>query len=87
MKEIKAAREVKLNSQLWEQFEQAAQEQRRNPLQLLQQVLQEYLAIYHDERLFRQLQREARRSGYREEDAVELVRQARQHKRARNGTT
>ncbi len=87
MREMKVEREVKLNSQLWEQFEQAAQEQRRKPLPLLQQVLQEYLAIYHDERLFRQLQREARRSGYQEEDAVELVRQARQHKRARNGAT
>jgi hypothetical protein len=87
MKGIKVEREVKLNSQLWEQFEQAAQEQRRQPLQLLQQVLQEYLAIYQDEKLFRQMQREARRSGYREEDAVELVRQARQHKRARNGAT
>ncbi len=87
MRAINREKEVKLNSQLWEQFEQAAQEQRRKPLQLLQQVVQEYLAIYQDEKSFRQMQREARRSGYREEDAVELVRQARQHKRARNGAT
>lgn len=50
-------------------------------------MLQEYVAIYQDEKLFRQMQREARRSGYREEDAVALVRQARQRKRARNGAT
>jgi hypothetical protein len=87
MRGIKVEREVKLNSQLWEQFEQAAQEQRRKPLQLLQQLLQEYLAIYQDEKLFRQMHREARRSRYREEDAVALVRQARQQKRARNGAT
>ena len=81
------AKEIKLDTQLWEQFEQAAQEQRRNPVQLLQKVLQEYLTIYQDEKLFQQMQREARRSKYREEDAVALVRQARQQKRAHHGTT
>lgn len=69
------AKEIKVDSQLWEQFEQATREQRRSPLRLLTEVVQEYLEIYEDEKLFRQMQRDACKSGYKEEDAVELVRQ------------
>ena len=69
--------EIKLNAQLREQLEQAAREQRRNPAQLLQEVVREYLDIYEDEKLFRQMQREAHSSGYREADAVEMVRNER----------
>ncbi|HLF82754.1 MAG TPA: hypothetical protein VI837_01110 [Blastocatellia bacterium] len=80
-------RELKLDPQLQEQFAQAAREQRRNPARLLQEVVREYLEIYEDEKLFRQMQRDARRSGYREEDAVELVRQARQAIREQHGAS
>lgn len=80
-------REIKLDPQLREQFEQAAREQRRSPARLLQQIVREYLEIYEDEKLFRQMQREARRSGYREEDAVDLVRQARREMKETHGAS
>lgn len=79
--------EIKLDAQLREQLEQAAREQRRNPARLLQQIVREYLDIYEDEKLFRQMQRKARRSGYREEDAVDIVRQVRQEVRERHGAS
>jgi hypothetical protein len=80
------AKEIKVDPQLWEQFEQAAREQRRNPLRLLAEVVQEYLEIYEDEKLFRQMQRDARKSGYKEEDAVKLVRRVRQEMREKRAT-
>ncbi len=79
------ANEIKVDPQLWEQFEQAAREQRRNPVRLLAEVVREYLEIYEDENLFRQMQRDARKSGYKEEDAVELVRQVRRETRGKRG--
>ncbi len=79
--------EIKLDAQLREQLEHAAREQRRNPARLLQEIVREYLDIYEDEKLFRQMQREARRSGYREADAVDLVRQARIEIRERHGAS
>ena len=54
---------------------------------LLQQVVREYLEIYEDEKLFGQMQSEARRSGYREADAVHLVRQARREMKKQNGAS
>jgi len=78
-------KEIELDSQLWDKFEQAAREQRRNPVRLLAQVMREYLEIYEDEKLFRQMQRDARKSGYKEEDAVDLVRQARREVRQQRG--
>lgn len=80
-------RGLKLDPQLLEEFEQAAREQRRNPARLLQQVVREYLEIYEDEKLFGQMQSEARRSGYREADAVHLVSQARREMKKQNGAS
>jgi predicted transcriptional regulator len=79
--------EIKLDPQLQAQLTQAAREQRRSPARLLQEVVREYLDIYEDEKLFRQMQREAQQSGYREEDAVDLVRQARREMREQHGAS
>ena len=79
--------EIKLDPQLQAQLTQAAREQRRSPARLLQEVVREYLGIYEDEKLFRQMQREAQQSGYREEDAVDLVRQARREMREQHGAS
>ena len=79
--------EIKLDPQLQAQLMQAAREQRRSPARLLQDVVREYLEIYEDEKLFRQMQREAQHSGYREEDAVDLVRQVRQERREQHGAS
>ena len=80
-------REIKLDPHLRKQFEQAARELRRNPARLLQKVVREYLEIYEDEKLFEQMRLEARRSGYSEEDAVKLVRQARRELKKKNGAS
>ena len=79
--------EIKLDPQLQAQLTEAAREQRRSPARLLQEVVREYLEIYEDEKLFCQMQREARRSGYREEDAVDLVRQVRRQMREQHGAS
>ena len=79
------AKAIELDPQLWKQFEQVAREQRRNPTRLLMQVVREYLQMYESEQFFRRLQRDARRSGYKEEDAVGLVRQVRQEMSERRG--
>jgi metal-responsive CopG/Arc/MetJ family transcriptional regulator len=78
--------EIQFDSHLWKQFERVAREQRRNPARLLAQVVREYLEIYEDEKLFQQMQRAARKSGYKEEDAVKLVRRVRQEKRMPSDT-
>jgi predicted transcriptional regulator len=79
--------EIKLDPQLQAQLTQAAREQRRSPARLLQEVVREYLEIYEDEKLFRQMQREAQQSGYREEDAVDLVRRVRREMREQHGAS
>jgi predicted transcriptional regulator len=85
VEERKMTKIIECDPQLWKQFEQVARERRRNPSRLLMQIVREYLEIYEDEELFRQLQRDARRSGYKEADAVALVRQVRQEKSERCG--
>jgi predicted transcriptional regulator len=74
--------DVRLDSELWERFQQEAKQRRRNPANLLRNYMRECLAIWEDQKLDEQMRRDARRSGYREEDAVELVRQVRREMRA-----
>ena len=50
-------------------------------------IVQEYLEIYEDQKLFTQMQRAARRSGHKGEDAVELVRRVRREVRESRGAT
>lgn len=64
----------------WKEFEQAAR-RRRDPQKLLAKFILEYLEIDADQKLDKDIARQARRSSYREEDAVELVRQVRKSKR------
>ena len=70
---------------LWEQFEIAAKDRRRNPQKLLADFMQQCLESWEDERLFEQVRRQARRSGYKEKDAVALVKEVRQAKRRSRG--
>lgn len=73
------------NLPLKEQFEQAARTRRRNPERLIADFMQECLEIWEDERLFKEMARQAQRSGYKESDAVALVKEVRQAKRQRRG--
>ncbi len=79
--------EIKLDAQLWEQFVQAARKRKRNPISLLTDYIREFLEIQEDRQLDEEIQAEAQSSGYREEDAVEIVRQYRREKKEGRATS
>jgi len=66
-----------LDSALWERFEKAARNRRRDPARLLKDFMKERLEVWEDQKLDRQVKKAARRSGRREEEAVEIVRRHR----------
>jgi len=62
---------------LREQFEEAAKRHRRNPERMIAEFMRECLEIWEDQQLDEEIARQARRSGYKESDAVALVRKMR----------
>jgi hypothetical protein len=76
-------KEIVFDSAIWEEFQKQAKKRRRNPVALVTELMREQLEIWEDEKLFREMRRDARKSGYTEDDAVELVRQYRREKRQR----
>ena len=74
-------KEIVFDSAIWEEFQKQAKKRRRNPVALVTELMREQLEIWEDEKLFREMRRDARKSGYTEDDAVELVRQYRREKR------
>ncbi len=71
------------DSPVWKEFETEAKKRRRNPVKLVLDLLKEQIEIWEDEALDREISRDAQKSGYTEDDAVELVRQYRLEKKAR----
>lgn len=69
------------DSPVWKQFESEAKKRRRNPVKLLSDYMKECLEIWEHERLDDEISKEAQKSGYTEDDAVELVKQYRREKR------
>jgi len=65
---------------LWDQFRKAARERRRNPEHLLTDYMRERLEIWEDQRLDDEIRLDVQHCGYREEDAVDIVREHRQEK-------
>lgn len=74
------------DSPMWKQFEAEARKRRRNPIRLLSDYMKECLEIWEHERLDEEIRREAQKSGYTEDDAVEIVRQYRLEKKHRAST-
>ena len=72
---------------LWDQFQKAARERRRSPVRLLTEYMRERLESWEDQQLDEEIRRDAQRGGYREEDAVEIVRRYRQEKRERRAAS
>jgi hypothetical protein len=72
---------------LWDEFQRAAKSRKRNPERLLTDFMRECLESWEDEQLFREMQRQARKSGLKSKDAVNFVRQVRKEMRARRGTS
>lgn len=69
----------------WEQFEKEARRHKCDAAQLLSQWMQEQMEIWEDQKLDAEIRKDVQKSGYREEDAVEIVRQYREEKRAARG--
>jgi hypothetical protein len=67
-------------STLWSEFQEAAKKRRRNPVRLLTDYMRECLEVWEDQKLDEEIRREAQRSGYREEDSVDIVRRHRSGK-------
>ena len=71
-----------LDAALWEQFEQAARAHGEDPVALVHGYLRECVEIWEHTDLDEEIRRDVQRSGYREDDAVEIVRQYRREKQA-----
>ncbi|MGH9948129.1 MAG: hypothetical protein ACRD6X_13140 [Pyrinomonadaceae bacterium] len=74
------------DSPVWKQFETEAKKRRRNPVKIVVDLIKEQMEIWEDEALDRAIRRDVQKSGYTEDDAVELVRQYRREKR-KNAST
>jgi hypothetical protein len=69
------------DSPLWKEFQKAAPAKRRNPVRLLTEYMRECIEIWEDQKLDEEIQRDARHSGFREDDAVDIVRAHRLEKK------
>lgn len=69
------------DSPVWKQFEAEAKKRRRNPVKLVLDYVKEQIEIWEDEKLDEEIRKDAQKSGYTEDDAVELVRQYRREKK------
>lgn len=72
---------------LWDRFQKAAREQGRSPLRLLTHYMREYLEVWEDQQLDQEIRRDVQRSGYPEEDAVDIVRRYRREKKERRAAS
>lgn len=70
-----------LQSDLWREFEQAARVKRRRPVELLADVIADFLEAQKGAALFDDIERDLQRTGYTEDDAVELVKAYRASRR------
>ena len=69
-----------LDSPVWKQFEEEARRQGEDPVDLVTKYMNECLEVWEDEALDEEIRGDVRKSGYGEEDAVEVVRQYRREK-------
>ena len=72
---------VQINVNLWEQFSGLALQKRKRPDRMLEKLIAEYLAIQKNLQLDEAIRQQARKSGFKENDAVELVKSYRQKKK------
>lgn len=64
-------------TKIWREFEAAAKAEKENPINLLIELMSDYLESHSDSVLFDKIAEEGFNSKYTEDDAVEIVRQAR----------
>lgn len=73
---------VQLDVKLWNQFSGLVQQKRKRPDRLLEKLIAEYLAIQKNLQLDEAIRQQARKSGFKESDALHLVKQNRQAKKS-----
>lgn len=78
--------EMMFDQTVWEEFQRQAKKRRRNPATLLTEFMRECLETWEYKQLDEEMRRDAQRSGYTEDDAVELVRQHRAEKKAKRAS-
>lgn len=71
---------IQINRDLWAKFAVLAQEKRKRPDRLLEKLIAEYIEIQKDLQLDETMRQQARKSGFRESDAVQIVKQYRETK-------
>jgi len=79
--------ETMFDQTIWEEFQRQAKRRRRNPATLLTDFMRECLETWEYKQLDNEMRRDARRSGYTEDDAVELVRQYRAEKKTKRAAS
>lgn len=67
-------------TELWQEFEMAAKAEKENPIEILTELLRDYVESRSDSVLFDKIAEEGFNSEYTEDDAVEIVRRARLEK-------
>lgn len=70
-----------IQSNLWHEFEKTARNKRRRPVELLADVIAEFLETQEGITIFDDLERDIRSTGYTEDDAVEIVKSYRASRR------
>ena len=60
-------------SDLWNEFEKTARDKRRRPVELLADMIADYLETQEGNTIFDDLAGDLRHTGYTEDDAVEVV--------------
>jgi hypothetical protein len=76
-----------MQSDLWRDFEQQVRARRKQPAKVLAELVREYLEIQEDIALTEEMRRDARKGGFREPDAVKLVREHRNEKKQRRAAS
>ena len=76
-----------IQSDLWQEFERKVRAKRKQPTKVLAELMREYLEIQEDIALTEEMRRDVRKSGYKEKDAVRIVREYRAEKRKRRAAS
>jgi len=76
-----------IQSDLWHEFEEYARSRHKQPAKLLAELMREQLEIAADVALNNEIRRDVQKSGYKEKDAVKIVREYRAEKRKRRAAS
>lgn len=79
--------ELQFDATIWEEFQKQAKKRRRNPMAMLTEYMRQCLETWEYKQLDDEIRRDVQRSGYTEEDVVELVKQYRAEKKAKRAAS